>query len=168
MRQEVEDKARRQDTPHNGRVSQSQVKIPLSHLQSVHQCSMVKQHLSGWLVTNNEKAGQPLARRDENANFSRGKKRGPGSDITMRSQYTKRAKTNRSARMDYQNQGPPQSERRCTDSYVPSGPSGRDGAYSSRSRGPRSERYHGQNNTDCRGRDSYRPNGDGYDGTRRS
>jgi hypothetical protein len=33
MRQEVEDKARRQDTPHNGRVSQSQVKIPLSHLQ---------------------------------------------------------------------------------------------------------------------------------------
>jgi alkylated DNA nucleotide flippase Atl1 len=33
MRRVVEDKARRQDTPHHGRVCQSQVEIPLSYQQ---------------------------------------------------------------------------------------------------------------------------------------
>jgi hypothetical protein len=92
MRREVKDKARRQDTPHHGRVSQSQVEVPLSYRQfcaSIWHCETAS---SGWSVTNNEKAGQTHARRDENANFSRGKKRGPGSDVTMQSQYTKRAK----------------------------------------------------------------------------
>jgi hypothetical protein len=92
MRRVVEDKARRQDTPHHGRVCQSQVEIPLSYQQFCASIWHGETASSGWSVSNNEKAGQPLARRDENAKFSRRKKRGPGSDITTSSQYTKRAK----------------------------------------------------------------------------
>ncbi|KAH7074201.1 hypothetical protein FB567DRAFT_611118 [Paraphoma chrysanthemicola] len=107
--------------------------------------------------------GQPLAHRDSNALLhGQPKKRGHDSDVTMPAQETKRAKTDYSVLMSYEQQHFQESSHRgpyggASTLNNSRRPSGEDSGYDSRPRGPQSARYTAWNHFQYRNFDSYRP-----------